>query len=460
MTVVYHRSRGGLDAIEEDVSPEGMAILLAQPPRLARGVVVIVSALLITAIAWSFFGRADVIVSAQGVVAPEQDQVQVFLPVPGELRELFVAEGQLVQAGDTLARVNAPEAIRISGQAAAARLTLASAERQRAAWPDKRDALLAKVALLDEQIRAGQRDYDDALQEGMSKVEEGQRLKLTRVRNAYARAVANRDRAQRIMEQFQRLIASEGGGGVSEQQVKDREKDYQDAVFDVKLAEAELGEFELQLGDEYARRTQSLQDKFEKLTALKNAKQDQLIEIEEEEQRIDAELSRARSEAMIAERIKFEDLDANNFVRIRAPQDGVVTQISQTQPGAQLDAGEPLLSLAPAGARKVLEIRIDESNRAFLELGMPVKIKVNAFPYQRYGQLEGSLEYIAPAAFFDRDAQQYLYKARVGLNRADFLVNDTIRPIRYGMSAQAEVVVRQRRILDVALDPIRNILPG
>ena len=137
-----------------------------------------------------------------------------------------------------------------------------------------------------------------------------------------------------------------------------------------------------------------------------------------------------------------------------------MTQIAQNQTGAQLDAREPLLFLAPADARKVLEIQISESDRAFLELGMPVKVKVNAFPYQRHGHINGMLDYIAPAAFLDRDAQAYLYRARISLDKVDFVVNGTARPIRYGMAAEAEVIVRQRRIIDVVLDPIRNILPS
>ena len=101
-------------------------------------------------------------------------------PVGGELAELFVAEGQLVTAGDILFRINSTDAIRLAGQAVGARLTLKNAQRQQSVWPEKRDALMAKVALLDEQIRASQQDYDKSLQEGLSKIKEEQQLKRRR----------------------------------------------------------------------------------------------------------------------------------------------------------------------------------------------------------------------------------------------------------------------------------------
>ena len=88
---------------------------------------------------------------------------------------------------------------------------------------------------------------------------------------------------------------------------------------------------------------------------------------------------------------------------------------------------------------------------------MPVKIKLNAFPYQRYGFLEGELEYVAPSTQFDPVSKKTFYKARVGLERDYFMVNEARIPVRYGMEAKAEIVVRKRRFVDLALDPFRNV---
>jgi HlyD family secretion protein len=112
--------------------------------------------------------------------------------------------------------------------------------------------------------------------------------------------------------------------------------------------------------------------------------------------------------------------------------------------------------IAPKDARKLLEIEINERDRAFLQPGMQVRVKVNAFPYQRYGVLTGELEHIAPASRPNQDTKQIVYKARVGLQRDHFMINNVATPIRYGMAAKVEIVVDHRRLIDLALDPFRN----
>jgi HlyD family secretion protein len=140
-----------------------------------------------------------------------------------------------------------------------------------------------------------------------------------------------------------------------------------------------------------------------------------------------------------------------------APASGVVTQVTSTQPGDKIQANTPLGGIAPGNARAVLQVEIAEQDRAFLREGLPVKLKFSAFPYQRYGVIDGRLEYISPATKPSAQTKQPVYEARVTLERDHYEVADTKYPLRYGMTATAEVVVRERRMIDLALDPFRQI---
>ena len=84
-------------------------------------------------------------------------------------------------------------------------------------------------------------------------------------------------------------------------------------------------------------------------------------------------------------------------------------------------------------------------------------LKFNAFPFQRHGFIEGILEYIAPDAVAssndDVNNPVPVYRGRIGLERLHFQVGDRQVPLRYGMAATAELVVRERRLIDFALDP-------
>jgi hemolysin D len=117
----------------------------------------------------------------------------------------------------------------------------------------------------------------------------------------------------------------------------------------------------------------------------------------------------------------------------------------------------PLGGIAPKDAKPVLKIEIAENDRGFLREGLPVQLKFNAFPYQRYGLMRGTLQSISPATKPSLQTKQPVYEGRVTLDQFQYKVGDVTYPLRYGMTAVAEIVVRERRMIDLALDPFRNI---
>ena len=79
-----------------DHSSEGIAILTAEPWRALHALVYTMIALVVSGAAWSFIGRADVIVTEQGTLAPAAEVRRFYAPVDGELANLYVAEGQQI----------------------------------------------------------------------------------------------------------------------------------------------------------------------------------------------------------------------------------------------------------------------------------------------------------------------------------------------------------------------------
>lgn len=140
-----------------------------------------------------------------------------------------------------------------------------------------------------------------------------------------------------------------------------------------------------------------------------------------------------------------------------APVDGVITDVTSTQQGDKIQANMPLGGIAPKNARPILKIEIAEQDRAFLKEGLPVKLKFNAFAYQRYGLINGALIYISPATKPSAQSKQPVYEGRVSLEQDHYRVAERSYPLRYGMTATAEIVVRQRRLIDLALDPFRQV---
>jgi len=440
-----------------DHSAEGIAILTAEPARLTLAVIVAMAALVAAALAWSFFGRADVLVTAEGVLQPDSEVRRFHAPIDGELANLYVAEGQPVAKGDVLARLNARGAVEAAANALQAQARLEDAEREWREFPEKKALMERKLATLKQALELAEIQHERRVTDGTAKFAAAQRAQLQEARARLEDARRARDAARQEADKFARLYATPGGGGVSELQVVTRRNAQQAAENAFLVAQSRLAEIAARQGQDEALFRAQVETGGQELARLQVQYDAATKEIATAEEKLRLQLQTARVAAEAAARIRFENIDKDNFLLIVAPVDGVITDLSSTQPGDKVQANAPLGGIAPRDARPVLRIDIAERDRAFLREGLPVQLKFNAFPYHRYGHIRGTLSYISPATKFAGEARRPVYEGRVTLERDHYLVAETKYPLRYGMTAAAEVVVRDRRLIDLALDPFRQI---
>lgn len=440
-----------------DHSPEGIEILYSEPSRVIRAFNLLILALVVAGFVWSFIGRADVIVTASGVLGPEDEVRRVYAPVDGELIDLYIAEGLPVSEGDVLARINARGAIQAATDALEAELKLAEVEQEYREFPQRRELMQRHADSLARQIETAAQLHEKRITDGLAKLAQAQKARLEEARGNLEKAGRQRAAAKRELGKLQRLFAKPGGGGVSRNKVDEARDAYHASETDYRLAEAKLGELEFQLSEEYAEARADLEGSDQRLTELRIEQEQAINEIRRTENRIELEYQSARLAAEAAARIRFENIDEENFLRILAPVSGVITSVTFTQPGDKIQANTPLASIAPAGASAVLKVDILGQDRGFLREGLPVKMKFSAFPYQRYGFIDGSLEYISPSTQKSTQSDIPVYKGHVVLDRDYFTVGEMDYPLRYGMAATAEIVIRKRRLIDMALDPLRKI---
>jgi HlyD family secretion protein len=438
----------------DDHGAEGIEILYSEPSRMIGATIILMLLIIVAVLVWSFIGRADEIVSAPGMLGPEDEVRRVYTPINGELVDVYVAEGAPVSQGDLLARLNARDAIQVAANAIEAELALKQVEQEHADFPARRELMQRHVETLQAQIETAERLHEKRVTEGLAKLSQAQKARLEEARGTLEKAGRARDAAKRELDKFQRLFARPGGGGISKNTVEEARDVYLVSQTDYKLAEAKLGELEFQLSEEYARAKAEFDSSDRKLEELRIEREKALNDIKQEEYRVELKYRSARLAAEAATRITFDNIDAENYLRILAPVSGVVTYVASTQTGDKVQANTPLLSIAPKGARSVLKIDINEKDRAFLREGQEVKMKFSAFPYQRYGFISGTLDYISPSTQRSQ-SDTAVYKGHVSLDKEYYRVDDINYPLRYGMAAIAEVVIRKRRLIDLAFDPMR-----
>jgi hemolysin D len=440
-----------------DHSSEGIAILTAEPWRALHALVYTMIALVVSGAAWSFIGRADVIVTEQGTLAPAAEVRRFYAPVDGELVNLYVAEGQPVAKGDVLARLNARGAIEAASNAMQAQLKLENAEREWRQFPEKKALLEQKAATLRQAMELEEQQHQRRTALGTSKLVEEQKAQMAEARTDVEETRRARDAAQVEAEKFERVLAGPGGGGVSQIQVESKRNARLAAENAYRLSQSRLNELTARQGQELVQAEAQLEQSGEQLKKLRLDYEAAANELATAEEKLRLQLNTARVEADTAARIRFENIDKDNFLQIVAPVSGIVTDLSSTQPGDKVQANTPLGGIAPSNSHSVVKVEIAENDRAFLREGLPVKLKFNAFPYQRYGVIDGTLEYVSPATKPAQQSRLPVYEARVSLDRDYYQVGDTKYPLRYGMTAAVEIVVRKRRLIDLALDPFRQI---
>jgi hemolysin D len=356
-----------------------------------------------------------------------------------------------------LARLNARGAVEAASNAVQAQLKLENAEREWRQFPETKALLEQKAATLRQAMELEEQQHRKRVELGTSQLVEEQKAQMAEARTNVEETRRARDAAQLEVEKFERVLAGPGGSGVSVLQVESKRNARLAAENAYHVAQSRLTELTARQSQELVLAQAQLESSGEQLKKLRLDYEAAAKDLATAEEKLRMQLDTARVEADAAARVRFENIDKDNFLQILAPVSGIVTDLSSTQPGDKIQANSPLGGIAPSNSRSIVKVEIAENDRAFLHEGLPVKLKFNAFPYQRYGVINGTLEYVSPATKPALQTHQPVYEARISLQRDYYQVAETKYPLRYGMTAAVEIVVRERRLIDLALDPFRQI---
>lgn len=158
-------------------------------------------------------------------------------------------------------------------------------------------------------------------------------------------------------------------------------------------------------------------------------------------------------------RLQGEIAAAENALRhttITAPFAGVVTAMEVRGRGAVLQAGQTVASIVPADAPLVVEARVSNQDIAFVEPGLPAKLKLDAFPFQEYGAVEGTVSAVAPDAQLNEDGSSF-YKVLITPRQTSINARGKAVALRPGLALGAEIITERKSILSLLFEPFRKL---
>ncbi|MGH8156996.1 MAG: HlyD family secretion protein [Rhodanobacter sp.] len=150
-------------------------------------------------------------------------------------------------------------------------------------------------------------------------------------------------------------------------------------------------------------------------------------------------------------------------VVLRAPHDGVVSAVL-LKAGQMVSAGQPLLSILPAGSTLQAQLLVPSRAIGFIEPGSRVVLRYQAFPYQKFGQHYGRVADISRSALSSVDItalvgqqpqqQEPLYRVEVTLDSQHVLAYGKSESVKPGMELDADILMEKRSLLEWVFEPL------
>ncbi|WP_052401930.1 HlyD family type I secretion periplasmic adaptor subunit [Muricoccus aerilatus] len=192
--------------------------------------------------------------------------------------------------------------------------------------------------------------------------------------------------------------------------------------------------------------------------AILSLKADRQAFIDSWRRELTEQLVKTRADSLaVDENLSKADL-VNRLVELTAPEDGVVLEVAKRSVGSVLNAAEPLITMIPSSAAMIAEIAIGSADIGYTKPGDEVRVKVDAFPYQRHGLLTGRLRAIvadsAPSPAGAAGGSTAFHRAVVELRDSTLQGMPEGARLIPGMTLAAEIRVGTRTVISYILYPI------
>jgi hemolysin D len=423
---------------ERDFLPAAIEIMEQPASPVGRALIWSLCAFFTIAVAWAIVGRIDIVAVAQGKVVP-QGRTKVVQPLEmGVVRAIHVQDGDHVKAGQPLIDLDPTDAAadheRLDRERTARALDVARLDSllgggpavRAFAPPEGADPLLVEAArrLLDAQWQ--ERTAKLGALDGEIERRQGElRVARTEVERFKATLPLLRDRSDSLGGLAAQGLTSRLRASEMQQQLIEAEKGLLAAVDKQQQADA----------------------------ALRSAEQQRQQTERESESAWRRERAEAAEKGAAAEQEILKAKKRRDLQRLTSPIDGTITNLAAWTVGGVVKPGDTILNVVPLSATPEIEAMVQNKDIGFVNAGQRVTVKFDAFPFTRYGTVDGEVVNVSRDANQD-EKQGLIYPVRVRLDAATIAVDGKPVAIAPGMAVSAEIITGDRRVIEYVLSPI------
>jgi len=418
---------------------QAMQLEEGKNPALIHATIIVTSLAILSFTAWAGMTNINEVARAPGEVVPQGFQQVVQHLEGGIVSRIDVREGEKVEKGAILLRLDGAGVDEDLARILARQSTLGMHEERIRAFLEGRKPKFGNmekeaVGMLDDQIRAFASMAESRRQERTVIAEQIVQKKRS-IATLSSELETARQNSMIAEELYAKRKALNQKGYASDVRLLEAQQNLNDSQGDIRRIESQISTAKAEV-QEFQNRLQSL-----------NARHQ-----DESYEKLDTVLAEKAQNLELLQKLRnrVQRLD------IRAPVSGLIKGLSVNTVGAVVQPGQTLMEIIPDNARLVVQARIQPQYVGHLKPGQKVQVKVSSFDSARYGAVDGTLEFISATTFEGEGGERY-YEARIRLESPN-VGGDTNNAILPGMTVMADIITGEKTILQYLLKPVHNAL--
>ena len=405
-------------------------------PRIVIGLILLFALL---TVCWAAFGKIDVVATAGGKIVPDSRSKLIQSIEAGTVEAVHVRDGQSVRAGEpllvldtTLARADVE---RLRGELDSLVL---DAKRSQALLAALERGSMSETDFGPVGLGTGQRVVEGTYAAFLSAVAQLE-AEITR-REAERRATMAR------AEKLRRTLPI----------IEQRVRDYQDLLDKRFVSRHHFLELE-QTRIEQERELAAQQETLAQISAAIEEALRHKVRIIAETRRewLDRLLVAEERRAVLTQELRKAEARERSF-RLDAPVDGIVQQLAVHTLGGVVTPAQPLMVVVPLDSPLEVEAMVANKDIGFVVPGQRVEIKVETFPFTKYGTIDGEILGLSSDAI-QHETLGPVFAARVRLARDHLNVDGRQVRLSPGMSVVVEIRIGKRRLFEYFLGPLLQV---
>lgn len=459
-------------------------VLDTLPQAWTRGLLYFLISFIAIILPWAMLSKVDETGTGTGKLEPKGDLVKLDSEVSGKVEKIYVSEGQFVKVGQPILTLDS-QLIHTELQQAKEKLegqinrlfqlnllknqlqfSLSTQQQQNQSQALEKQAQIAQAKEIYESLnsKANLQQLEKLAQVNQAKVS----LVKSQTNNPILQSryeVALKE-INRYNKAFKEAIISEVQVVEKEDNAKEIQQIYEESKAEIQQNQQRLAELQ-SLYQQTIKQTKTdikqanlkLQEQQRSYESLTHANQLSLLKIREQLKTVETDMTMLKSEiAQSQSQIKSLEIQVRQRV-LKANTNGIIFQLPIKKAGAVVQPETRIAEIAPEGSRFILKAQMPTSQSSFLKTGLPVKLKFDAYPFQDYGIVAGKLIKISPTTIEvdTPNGKITAYQLEIELNKTCISKGNQCITLHPGDTATAEVIVRQRRVLDFVLDPFKTL---